>query len=275
MKKLITTLMIMMLILTGCSNKNSSKENKKEETVQDKSNSIYGTYRTSGVSVKDQKFTLEQIIALAGDESYVNEIDMIFVFNENGILYVYSASYDRTEALTYTLAEDNSSITINDNELSIVDGEILFTNDDTTLYLSKVSDRQDKDIINELIEKDVKNVDESKQDAEETIVSEPEPEEPVEDEDDKISEDTIRPEVKEAIDSYEAFIDEYCEFMKKYSESDGTDLSILMDYAKFASKLEDYTTKMENMEDDLTDAEYWYYYDVLMRCNDKLLKAAY
>ena len=62
--------------------------------------------------------------------------------------------------------------------------------------------------------------------------------------------------------------------MKKYSESDGTDLSILTDYFTFMSKLENYSDKMDAMEDDLTDAEYWYYIEVLNRCNEKMLKAA-
>ena len=60
---------------------------------------------------------------------------------------------------------------------------------------------------------------------------------------------------------------------QKYSESDGADLSILTDYVTFMSKLEDYSDKMEAMENDLTDAEYWYYIEVLNRCNEKILKA--
>ena len=37
-------------------------------------------------------------------------------------------------------------------------------------------------------------------------------------------------EFKSAMDSYEAFFDEYVAFMKKYSQSNGTDMSLLNDY---------------------------------------------
>lgn len=42
----------------------------------------------------------------------------------------------------------------------------------------------------------------------------------------------IRPEIKEALDSYEKFFDEYCAFMKKYSENP-SDLSLIMSFATY------------------------------------------
>ena len=48
--------------------------------------------------------------------------------------------------------------------------------------------------------------------------------------------DGMRPEFKKAMDSYEEFMTEYCEFMKKYGESDGTDLGLVADYADYMSK---------------------------------------
>ena len=62
--------------------------------------------------------------------------------------------------------------------------------------------------------------------------------------------------------------------MDKYEKSNGTDLSLLVDYANFLSSLSDYEEKMDALQDDLTDAEYWYYYEVLTRCNEKLIKAS-
>ena len=41
------------------------------------------------------------------------------------------------------------------------------------------------------------------------------------------------------MDSYEAFIDEYVAFMKKYSDSNGTDMSLISDYTKYMTKLDD------------------------------------
>ena len=108
-----------------------------------------------------------------------------------------------------------------------------------------------------------------------TEIQEEEPTVEPEETEETVTEDTIRPEVKEDIDAYEAFIDEYCEFMVKYEESDGTDPGLLLEYMQMFGKLESYTSKMDAMEEDLTDAEYWYYYEVINRCNEKLLKAVH
>lgn len=98
---------------------------------------------------------------------------------------------------------------------------------------------------------------------------------PVEEPKEEVSDNNaIRPEVKEAIDSFEAFIDEYCEISKKYLSSSGTDLGIIADYTKFLSKYSDASKKMEDMEDDLNDAELKYYTEVMLRCDQKLLEVA-
>ena len=121
-------------------------------------------------------------------------------------------------------------------------------------------DGPDPNIIEELTEEIQEDAEEET--GEEETVEEAEPDENI-----------IRPDVKEAIDAYEEFVDEYLAFMKKYDESDGTDMSLLIDYMSFMAKLEEYTDKMENMEDDLTVAESIYYYEVINRCNEKIIKA--
>ncbi len=88
--------------------------------------------------------------------------------------------------------------------------------------------------------------------------------------------DGMRPEFKAAMDSYEEFFDEYVEFMEKYSESDGTDLSLLKDYADFMNKYAEYMEEMEKWEDeDLNDAEMIYFVKVQNRINEKLLEVSY
>lgn len=83
-------------------------------------------------------------------------------------------------------------------------------------------------------------------------------------------------EFKEAMDSYEAFIDEYCSFMKKYANSNGTDMTLIADYAKYASKLADAGKKFDKWEDEeMNDEETAYYIQVQTRVNKKLLEAAY
>ncbi len=88
-----------------------------------------------------------------------------------------------------------------------------------------------------------------------------------------VSSTDIRPEFKEAMDSYEAFFDEYCEFMKKYNASDDT-TSLLADYASYMVKYTDTMQKMNNIsEDKLTDAEVAYYSEVSARISAKLIEA--
>lgn len=81
-------------------------------------------------------------------------------------------------------------------------------------------------------------------------------------------------EFKAAMDSYENFIDEYVDFMKKYT-ANPTDLSILTDYSDYMSKYSDFVTKFEKWEnEDLNTAELAYYVDVQARVSKKLLEVA-
>ena len=78
----------------------------------------------------------------------------------------------------------------------------------------------------------------------------------------------IREDVKEAIDSYEDFIDEYCSFMESY---DAADTTKLMQYLSLLQKEVDMSEKFDALEDDLNDAELLYYSEVQLRCSEKLL----
>ena len=62
------------------------------------------------------------------------------------------------------------------------------------------------------------------------------------------------------VDSYEEFMDEYVDFMKKYDESDGTDLSWLADYATMMSKYTEYIEKADEIDEDELSADDWAYY---------------
>ena len=82
----------------------------------------------------------------------------------------------------------------------------------------------------------------------------------------------IRDDVKAAIDSYEAFVDEYCEFMKSY---DATDLTLLPKYTELLAKDVEAEKKFEAIADkDLNDAESAYYTEVSLRCAQKMAEAA-
>ena len=80
----------------------------------------------------------------------------------------------------------------------------------------------------------------------------------------------VSPELVEFLDSYEAFMDEYCEFMKNYNESDPTQL---LKYASIMEKYYEFSEKAEAWdEEDMTDEETLYYLKVMNRVNEKLLE---
>ena len=84
----------------------------------------------------------------------------------------------------------------------------------------------------------------------------------------------IRSDFKAAMDSYESFINEYVEFIKKYKENPG-DLSLLADYADYMTKLSDMTSKFDQWESEgLNDAELDYWLEVQTRVNAKLVEVA-
>lgn len=81
----------------------------------------------------------------------------------------------------------------------------------------------------------------------------------------------ISSDFKEAMDSYEDFVDEYVSFMKKYKDSDGTDMSIISDYTDYVDKLADASEKFEKWdEDEMSDEELAYYEKVQERTAEKL-----
>ena len=88
------------------------------------------------------------------------------------------------------------------------------------------------------------------------------------------SADGMRPEFKEAMDSYETFMTDYVDFMKKFEENP-SDLSILADYADYMSKYTDFVDDFEAWDDeDMNNAEMAYYIDVQARVSKKLLEVS-
>lgn len=84
--------------------------------------------------------------------------------------------------------------------------------------------------------------------------------------------DGVRPEFKEAIDSYEAFYDEYCDIIKKYT-ANPTDMELLTSYTDMLTRAAEMTEKFEAWENnEMNDAELKYYLDVNNRVTQKLLE---
>ena len=79
---------------------------------------------------------------------------------------------------------------------------------------------------------------------------------------------------KETMDSYEAFFDEYIEFMQKYKE-DPSDLMLLSEYTDFLSKYTEYMGKLSAIDkEELSTADALYYAEVSARISKKLTDAA-
>lgn len=87
-----------------------------------------------------------------------------------------------------------------------------------------------------------------------------------------VSEDAVRSEIKEAIDSYEEFFNQYADFMESY---DASDLSALTEYLSMVQQYTETMEKLDAMEDaDLTAAELAYYTQAMLRIDQRLLEVA-
>ena len=86
--------------------------------------------------------------------------------------------------------------------------------------------------------------------------------------------DGMRPQFKEAMDSYETYYDVYCDFMKRYKENP-TDLNLIAEYSDMVSQLTEMNEKLEAWnEDEMNAAELEYYLAVSSRITQKLLEVA-
>ena len=110
--------------------------------------------------------------------------------------------------------------------------------------------------------------------------SEPEPEQEPENEvkeepkQEIVESNGIRPEFKKSMESYEAFFDEYIEFMESFKK-DSSNLSMLAKYVDFITKYEKAMSEMEAInESELSDAEDKLFLETQLRINNKLTKAA-
>lgn len=79
----------------------------------------------------------------------------------------------------------------------------------------------------------------------------------------------VRPEIKEAIDSYEAFFNEYVDFMNKYNNTDDVS-SLMSDYTSYMSRYTDVMSKLDALETELNADELAYYSAAMARINEKI-----
>ena len=83
--------------------------------------------------------------------------------------------------------------------------------------------------------------------------------------------DGMRPEFKEAMDAYEAFYSEYCDFMMEYKKNP-TDLTLITKYGELLTKAVEVDEAFAAWdEDDLNNEELKYYLEVNTRVMQKLV----
>lgn len=136
-----------------------------------------------------------------------------------------------------------------------------FWDDDIERVQEKIQDFQD-DILqlkeeNGKVEKSLNPLENTSKSKEEQAALEANPEE-------------IRTDFKEAMDSYEAFYDKYCEFMKKYN-ANPTDIELISVYGDIMTEMVEMSEKFESWkEDDMNAEELKYYIEVNSRVAQKL-----
>ena len=74
---------------------------------------------------------------------------------------------------------------------------------------------------------------------------------------------------RQVLSDYEAFMNKYVDFMKKYKNSSDTS-SMLADYSKLMKEYADWTQKIGNMKSDLSGDDLSYYLEVTGRVSKKL-----
>lgn len=82
-------------------------------------------------------------------------------------------------------------------------------------------------------------------------------------------------EFKQAMDSYEKFMDEYIAFIKKYSSTNAPTSQMFIDYGEYMKKYVDWSDDFQKWESkNLNKEETKYYIEVQMRVNQKLMNAS-
>lgn len=96
--------------------------------------------------------------------------------------------------------------------------------------------------------------------------------EPAETEEPTEEPEEVSADFKAAMDAYEAFIDEYVTFIKKYEE-EGRPLSMLSEYTELMTQYTEFAETMAAYNgDNLSAADYAYYIEVMGRVSQKLLE---
>lgn len=208
-----------------------------EETLQEEPKTpefFYGTWKVDTVTMHDVTLPLEDWVKLGTDASV---LDYAFVFQDTGKCYTPDGN-------TSYWKLTGEGIDFGDMIAPIVDDKIILNTDGMIFSLKKVSEDQTLPGTEEL---------------------------PTEETQAETAASGLRPEFLKAMDTYEAFYDEYCALMKQY-KANPTDLSLLTKYMNMLSKLEDIDSAFKAWDsNDLNAEELKYYLDVTARIQKKMI----
>ena len=85
--------------------------------------------------------------------------------------------------------------------------------------------------------------------------------------------DGIRPEFKKAMDDYEAFMNEYCDFMILYNNSEGLTPEMIIEYGEYIEKYAQTTESLKEIESqEMNEFETMYYAEVTARVSKRMLE---
>lgn len=236
MKKPVAILLAVavLLALAGCS----------------KESALTGTWKLDHVEADGATFTLSELEAIGEDELSRS----VIVLKDGGKAYVSEGD----DGFVTDWSRSDGGIILNGKALTLTDGLLrLELRRNRVLVFKRVSDSQ------EIMREEPTMPDEA---ATAALTEAPQTDgEPLQN-----GSDTVDPEFKKTMDSYEAFFDEYAEFMRTYDESDDP-ASLMTQYTDILTRYAEVTDGLYSIdESSLSAADAAYYAEVTARIYQKL-----
>jgi len=231
-------LIIAVVIIAAISSMTSSKPNDEVDESY-----FYGTWKPTGMEGEDA-FHGMAAVKKSNEDVYNILVDTLLVFNDSGE-YFFVIS-DESDIGNWSYSSDG--LFCDGIKLTVTDGKIYIKfNDNYNVVFEKASSDQSFP--------EIVAVEDNVEDAE--LV------------------DGMRPEFKEAIDSYVEFFEDYCDIMEQYAKNP-TDLTLLSKYSEYLIKYSEYMDDMEALDDGtLNDAEAAYYLEANAKIMQMLADIAY
>lgn len=215
-----------------------------------KESALTGTWKIDHVEADGATFTLSELEAMGEDELSRS----VIVLKDGGKAYVSEGD----DGFVTDWSRSDGGIILNGKALTLTDGLLrLELRRNRVLVFKRVSDSQ------EIMREEPTMSDEA---ATAALTEAPQTDgEPLQN-----GSDSVDPEFKRTMDSYEAFFDEYAEFMRTYDESDDP-ASLMTQYTDILTRYAEVTDGLYSIdESSLSAADAAYYAEVTARIYQKL-----